>query len=77
MSCKGGKKSVPLNKTLYNKIKASIKKSSKVWPSAYASGRLVKTYKSRGGKYTCKFGDLKRWFKEKWVNVCKSKVFFF
>ena len=92
MHCKG--KSIPLNKALYNKIKNKVKKSSKVWPSAYASGQLVRQYKAKGGKYKCSFGKLKcsfgklkcsfgklkcsfgsidRWFKEKWVNVCKPK----
>ena len=32
-------------------IKAEAKKKYKVWPSAYASGWLTKTYKARGGKY--------------------------
>jgi len=63
---------VPVNKKLYNSIKKQIKTKSKVWPSAYASGRLVRTYKSKGGKYRCSFGSLDRWFKEKWVNVCKN-----
>jgi hypothetical protein len=71
--CKTGKKSTPTNKRLYNSIKTKIKKRSKVWPSAYASGQLVREYKSRGGKYNCSFGSLDRWFKEKWVNVCKPK----
>ena len=67
-------KSKPVNIKLYNRIKNQIKSRSKVWPSAYASGRLVRTYKSKGGKYTCsRFGSLDRWFKEKWVDVCKPK----
>jgi hypothetical protein len=69
--CSG--KSVPLNKKLYNSIKKKVKSRSKVWPSAYASGQLVRQYKSKGGKYKCQFGSLDRWFKEKWVNVCKPK----
>mgnify|MGYP001369725066 CR=1 FL=1 len=28
-----------------------VKSRYKVWPSAYASGYLVKEYKRRGGKY--------------------------
>lgn len=73
-------KSTPVNKGLYNRIKNKVKKRSKVWPSAYASGQLVREYKSKGGKYRCSFrsrklsfGSLDRWFKEKWVNVCKRK----
>lgn len=42
---------VPTNKSLYNKVKARIKKKYKVWPSAYASGALVKAYKAAGGGY--------------------------
>jgi hypothetical protein len=67
------RKSIPINKKLYNRIKNKIKKRSKVWPSAYASGQLVREYKSKGGKYRLSFGSLDRWFKEKWVNVCKRK----
>ena len=67
------KKSTPVNKNLYNRLKQKIKARSKVWPSAYASGQLVRAYKSKGGKYKCSFGSLDRWFKEKWVNVCKPK----
>ena len=44
-------KSIPTNKVLYNKVKAEAKRKFKVWPSAYASGWLVKEYKKRGGKY--------------------------
>ena len=68
------KRSVPVNKKLYNRLKNKIKARSKVWPSAYASGQLVRAYKSKGGKYRCSsFGDLDRWFKEKWVDLCKPK----
>lgn len=42
---------IPLNKSLYEKIKEEAKRKFKVWPSAYASGWLVKEYKKRGGKY--------------------------
>jgi hypothetical protein len=72
--CKNGQKSKVVNKSLYNRLKAVVKRRAKVWPSAYASGQLVRMYKSKGGKYTCnrnRFGSLGRWFKEKWVNVCK------
>jgi hypothetical protein len=43
--------SVPTNKALYARVKAEAKRKFKVWPSAYASGWLVKEYKRRGGKY--------------------------
>jgi len=72
MKCKG--KSVPTDKKLYNSLKKKVKARVDVWPSAYASGQLVRQYKSKGGKYSCKFGgNLDRWFKEKWVNVCEPK----
>ena len=40
------------NKKLYSRIKNKIKKSAKVWPSAYASAQVVKEYKKQGGKYS-------------------------
>lgn len=41
----------PTNPKLYARVKAEAKRKYKVWPSAYASGWLTKTYKSRGGRY--------------------------
>jgi hypothetical protein len=41
----------PKNKKLYNQVTAEAKRKFDVWPSAYASGWVVKTYKARGGKY--------------------------
>ena len=38
-----------VNKELYTKVKAEVKSKFKAWPSAYASGQVVRTYKSRGG----------------------------
>ena len=66
----------PSNSKLYNLIKSEAKRKFNVWPSAYASGWLVKEYKKRGGKYSGKkpsknFG-LSRWYAEKWVNICTS-----
>ena len=64
----------PTDKALYNRVKAAAKKKFKVWPSAYASGWVVREYKRRGGKYTGKKNvreGLARWFAEKWINVCK------
>jgi hypothetical protein len=65
---------IPKNKKLYSKVKAEAKKKFKVWPSAYASGWLVKEYKRRGGTYEGKKkpkDGLTRWFAEEWVDVCK------
>jgi hypothetical protein len=67
------------NPTLYLKIKRKIQKDVKSknrrW-GAYDSGRLVREYKSKGGKYSGKTGktgktsDLSRWYKEKWIDAC-------
>ena len=59
-----------LNKKLYDDVKKEAdliyKKSS-----AYKSGWIVKTYKSRGGEYKDdnKTKNLKRWFKERWSDI--------
>ena len=41
----------PKNKALYARVKAEAKRKFKVYPSAYANGWLVRTYKKRGGTY--------------------------
>ena len=65
----------PTNPRLYEKIKGEIKRKVKAWPSAYASGMLVKEYKKKGGKYAgakpSNSTGLTRWFDEKWINVCR------
>lgn len=45
------KGATPTNKALYSRVKSEAKKKFKVYPSAYANGWLVRTYKKRGGKY--------------------------
>lgn len=45
------KRPVPTNPALYARVKAEARRKFKVYPSAYANGWLVKTYKQRGGKY--------------------------
>ena len=76
---------IPVNKSLYAKVKAEAKRRFKIWPSAYGSGWLVREYKKRGGKYRegskskskksykqrSKGNGLTRWFDEKWINICK------
>jgi len=42
----------PTNQSLYNKVTAEAKQKFDVWPSAYASSWVVKTYKDRGGSYS-------------------------
>jgi hypothetical protein len=65
----------PKNKKLYDSIIVKAKKKFLVWPSAYASGWVVKEYKKQGGKYSgpkpSKSTGLQRWFDEKWIDVCK------
>jgi len=64
-----------IDKKLYKDTIAKIKKRVKVWPSAYASGQVVKEYKLAGGRYKNNNDEsnLSRWYKEEWVNVCKRK----
>ena len=65
----------PSDPALYARILASVKRGVKRWPSAYASGLVVQRYKAAGGEYepTCSRGEggLTRWFREKWVDVCR------
>ena len=64
-----------VNKALYSRIKAKIRrdvnKKKRRW-GAYDSGRLVREYKAKGGKYRGGKGktNLGRWYKEKWVDAC-------
>jgi len=59
----------PTNLTLYNRVKARVKKRIPKH-SAYRSGIIVQEYKKAGGKYSGSKskGNLGRWFKEKWRN---------
>ena len=60
---------------LYKKVVKEAKQKFKVWPSAYASGWVVKTYKQRGGTYSGsdpKSAGIRRWFREQWVNICEG-----
>ena len=41
----------PTKPALYAIVKAEAKRKFKVYPSAYANGWLVRTYKKRGGGY--------------------------
>ena len=65
----------PLDKDLYADVVAEAKERFDVWPSAYASGWVVKTYKARGGRYAG--GDKKtrsgltKWFGESWVDLSR------
>tara|TARA_R100001086_G_scaffold141317_1_gene74198 strand:- start:210 stop:386 length:177 start_codon:yes stop_codon:yes gene_type:complete len=44
--------SKPTNPALYARVKAEAKRKFKVFPSAYASGYIVRQYKARGGGYS-------------------------
>lgn len=65
----------PLDKDLYADVVAEAKARFDVWPSAYASGWVVRTYKERGGRYGG--GDRKtrsgltKWFGESWVDLSR------
>ena len=63
----------PLDKELYSRVKAAAKRKFTVFPSAYASAWMTEEYKRRGGKYKGKKpkGGLKKWFKEKWVDISR------
>ena len=64
----------PKNIELYKNVKNEAKKKFKVYPSIYANSWVVKEYKKRGGTYIGKKSKSKgllRWYKEKWINVCK------
>lgn len=71
-------KNIPTNKKLYDQVVKEAKKKFMVWPSAYASGWVVRTYKKRGGLYQTldhlssdnDTYPLKRWYDENWINVC-------
>lgn len=59
-----------LDQALYNRVK---READKIYekPSAYKSGWIVKTYKSRGGAYEDdnQPKNLGRWFKEDWADI--------
>ena len=42
---------VPVNKPIYARVKAEVKRKFAVYPSAYANAWLVREYKKRGGTY--------------------------
>jgi hypothetical protein len=62
----------PLDKELYNYVKKLANKKFKSPSGIYRSSWIVSEYKRRGGKYTGKKSSdigLKRWYKEKWVDL--------
>jgi hypothetical protein len=62
----------PTNKKLYNYVKKLADKKFKSKSGIYRSSWIVQEYKKRGGKYKGskpKNSGLKRWYKEKWVDL--------
>ena len=65
-----------LDEVLYQYAKA-LADEKYIKSSAYKSGYIVNTYKELGGRYEDdnKEKDLKRWFKEKWVDVGNNQSY--
>lgn len=66
--------SIPTNKVLYKYVKSLANKKFKSPTGVYRSSWIVKKYKSLGGKYKStknknSSSGLKRWYKEKWVDL--------
>lgn len=64
----------PLNKSLYKYVKRLADKKFLSKTGVYKSSWIVREYKKRGGKYSgkkpsYKSPGLKRWYKEKWVDL--------
>jgi hypothetical protein len=64
----------PLNKSLYKYVKGLADKKFLSKTGIYKSSWIVKEYKRRGGKYkgkkpSYKSPGLKRWYKERWVDL--------
>jgi hypothetical protein len=75
---------VPRDPVLYAKVVETIKARVQRWPSAYASGMVVREYKRMMllegrepyyGKKTNaeEMNPLTRWFKEKWIDIATGK----
>jgi len=63
---------VPLDKDLYKKAKAKADDVYGKKTSGFKSGFLVQEYKRLGGRYSNgkePKGNLRNWFKERWMNV--------
>jgi len=72
--------SKPLNTELYNRVKQMANKVFDSPTGLYRSAWIVKKYKSLGGEYTTKHSkdnvkesNMKRWFKEGWVDLNQPK----
>lgn len=66
----------PINKSLYEKVKKLANKKFSSKTGIYKSSWIVKKYKELGGKYKGKKSSksgLKRWYREKWVDLNRKK----
>lgn len=66
----------PTDKKLYNKIKKLADKKFLSKTGIYKSSWIVREYKKQGGKFKGakpKMSGLKRWYKEKWVDLNRPK----
>ena len=66
--------SEPVDKSLYSRVKSRANKKFSSKTGIYKSSWIVKEYKRLGGKYrgkkpSVKSPGLKRWYKEKWVDL--------
>jgi hypothetical protein len=64
--------SQPTNKKLYQQVVQEAKRRFEVWPSAYASMWVQKTYQEKGGKYKTdkkQVAGTTRWSQEQWINM--------
>jgi hypothetical protein len=66
--------SEPVDKSLYSKVKSRADKKFSSKTGIYKSSWIVKEYKRLGGKYrgkkpSVKSPGLRRWYKEKWVDL--------
>lgn len=67
----------PVDRALYESVKAEAKRRFRRWPSAYGSAWLSKTYRARGGRYRRRRSSrssrssqgVARWMREEWVQV--------
>jgi hypothetical protein len=63
---------IPKDQRLYDKVKREANKKFGSPTGVYRSSWIVREYKKRGGKYKGsrpKSSGLKRWYKEKWVDL--------
>lgn len=65
-------KSIPINSSLYERVKSEARLKFDVYPSIYANSWVVREYKRRGGRYRGDGAGLTKWYEEKWVDLARS-----